>query len=150
MKRIVFTLFLLSCFCLTKAQQPIAWQALTDVTWKRAFVQSLGGYYDIANFGASLEALNNKEISIKGFYVPIDMEGTMFALSKSPSSTCFFCGTGGIETVIEIVVKKGHQELRRIKIDKYIELKGTLALNRDDPEHLMYLLKDAELIQVIK
>jgi hypothetical protein len=110
----------------------------------------LGGYYDIANFGASLEALNKKEISIKGFYVPIDMEGTVFALSKSPSSTCFFCGTGGIETVMEIVVKKGHQELKRIKTDKYIELKGVLELNRDDPEHLMYLLKEAELLQVIK
>jgi hypothetical protein len=123
---------------------------LTDVTWKRAFVQSLGGYYDVASFGASLEALNNKEISIKGFYVPIDMEGTVFALSKSPSSTCFFCGSGGIETVIEIMVKKDHRELRRIRTDKYIELKGVLALNRDDPDHLMYLLKDAELIQVIK
>ncbi|MDR1200550.1 MAG: hypothetical protein LBL58_02820 [Tannerellaceae bacterium] len=150
MKRLFFTAILLSCFCLSKAQKPIAWQTLSDVTWKRAFVQSLGGYYDIAHFGASLEALNNKEISIKGFYVPIDMEGTMFALSKSPSSTCFFCGTGGIETVIEIVVKKDHKELRRIKTDKYIELKGTLVLNRDDPEHLMYLLKEAELIQVIK
>ncbi|MDR1161201.1 MAG: hypothetical protein LBK45_02570 [Tannerellaceae bacterium] len=150
MKRILLTLALLSCFGVSKAQQPITWQSLTDVTWKRAFVQSLGGYYDIASFGASLEALNNKEVSIKGFYVPIDMEGTVFALSKSPSSTCFFCGTGGIETVIEIVVKRGYQELKRIRIDKYIELKGTLALNRDDPEHLMYLLKDAELIQVIK
>lgn len=150
MKRIIFTLILLSCFCLSDAQKQITWQTLTDVTWKRAFVQSLGGYYDIANFGASLEALNNKEISIKGFYVPIDMEGTVFALSKSPSSTCFFCGTGGIETVMEIVVKKGHQELKRIRTDKYIELKGVLELNRDDPEHLMYLLKEAELLQVIK
>ncbi|MDR3142309.1 MAG: hypothetical protein LBU37_11385 [Tannerellaceae bacterium] len=150
MKRTVYTIVLLSCFCLSKAQKPVDWQTLTDVTWKRAFVQSLGGYYDVASFGASLEALNNKEISIKGFYVPIDMEGTVFALSKSPSSTCFFCGSGGIETVIEIMVKKDHRELRRIRTDKYIELKGVLALNRDDPDHLMYLLKDAELIQVIK
>jgi hypothetical protein len=150
MKKIIFTLVLLSCFCLSKAQKPVSWQALTDVTWKNAYVKSLGGYYSIAHFGASVEALNNREISVQGFYVPIDMEGTMFALSKSPSSVCFFCGTGGIETVMEIFVKKDHKELRRIKTDRYIELKGTLVLNRDDPEHLMYLLKNAELIRLIK
>jgi hypothetical protein len=150
MKKILFTVVILSCCCLAKAQKPIAWPALGDVTWKREYVKSLGGFYDIARFGASLEALDNKEISIKGFYVPIDMEGTIFALSKSPSTMCFFCGTGGIETVMEIIVKKGYKELKRIKTDRYIELKGTLALNRDDPEHLMYLLKDAELIRIIE
>jgi hypothetical protein len=150
MKKILFTIVILSCFCQAKAQKPITWPALSDVTWKRAFVKSLDGFYDIAQFGASLEALDNKEISIKGFYVPIDMEGTIFALSKSPSTMCFFCGTGGIETVMEIIVKKDYKELKRIKTDRYIELKGTLALNRDDPEHLMYLLKNAELIRIIE
>ena len=57
---------------------------------------------------------------------------------------------GGIETVMEIFVKKGHKELKRVKTDKFIEVKGILVLNRDDPNHLMYLLKDAELVKVIK
>lgn len=150
MKRIIFILFFIFCFFLLKAQKPITWQALNDITWKRGYVKALGGYYDIPRFGGGIEALNNKEISIKGFYVPIDMEGTIFALSESPSTMCFFCGTGGIETVMEIFVKKDHKDLRRVKTDKFIELKGTLILNRNDPEHLMYLLKNAELVRVIK
>lgn len=150
MKKVILTTIFILCCCLSKAQSPIAWQALNDVTWKRTYVKALGGYYDVAHFGASIEALNNKEISIKGFYVPIDIEGKMFALSKSPSNMCFFCGTGGIETVMEIFVKKGHRELKRVKTDKYIEVKGVLVLNRNDPNHLMYLLKDAELVNIIK
>ncbi|EGJ99535.1 hypothetical protein [Dysgonomonas gadei] len=150
MKKVFFAIILTCCFCSVKAQKPIAWQALNDVTWKRSYVKALDGYYDVARFGASIEALNNKEILIKGFYVPIDMEGKIFALSKSPSNMCFFCGTGGIETVMEIFVKKGHKELKRVKTDKYIEIKGILRLNRNDPYHLMYMLYDAELVRVIK
>lgn len=150
MKKVLFAILFIFCFCSVKAQKAIAWQALNDVTWKRSYVKALNGYYDVARFGASIEALNNKAISIKGFYVPIDMEGKIFALSKSPSNMCFFCGTGGIETVMEIFVKKGHKELKRVKTDKFIEMKGILVLNRDDPNHLMYLLKDAELVKVIK
>lgn len=150
MKKVFFAIILTCCFCSVKAQKPIAWQVLNDVTWKRSYVKALDGYYDVARFGASIEALNNKEISIKGFYVPIDMEGKIFALSKSPSNMCFFCGTGGIETVMEIFVKKGNKELKRVKTDKYVEIKGILRLNRNDPYHLMYMLYDAELVRVIK
>lgn len=78
------------------------------------------------------------------------MDGKVFALSKSPSNMCFFCGTGGIETVMEIFVKKGHKNLKRVKTDRYIEVRGILVLNRNDPYHLMYLLKDAELVRIIK
>lgn len=150
MKKVIFILILIACFCSIKAQKPIVWQSLNDVTWKRSYVKDLGGYYDVARFGASIEALNNKAISIKGFYVPIDMDGKIFALSKSPSSMCFFCGTGGIETVMEIFVKKGHKNLKRVKTDKFIEIRGILRLNRNDPYHLMYMLYDAELVRIIK
>lgn len=150
MKKVFFIIIFIHSFYSIKAQKTIAWQALNDVTWKRSYVKALDGYYDVARFGASIEALNNKEISIKGFYVPIDMEGKIFALSKSPSNMCFFCGTGGIETVMEIFVKKGHKELKRVKTDKYIEIKGILRLNRNDPNHLMYILYEAELVQIIK
>ena len=151
MRKLVLLAFLcFACFSQLKAQKSIEWADLSDVAWKRGYVKALGGYYDIAHFGKSVEALNHREVTIKGFYVPIDMEGTIFALSKSPSTMCFFCGTGGIETVMEIFVKKGHKSLKRVKADKYIEIKGTLVLNRDNPEHLMYLLKNAELVQILK
>lgn len=150
MKKVFLSIIFICCLCSLKAQKPIAWQALNDIYWKREYVKALKQYYDVAHFGTSIEALNNKPISIKGFYVPIDMEGKIFALSKSPSNMCFFCGTGGIETVMEIFVKKGNKELKRVKTDKYIEIKGILRLNRNDPYHLMYMLYDAELVRVIK
>lgn len=150
MKKVFLAIIIICSIYSLKAQKPIAWQALNDMYWKRGYVKALKGYYDVPHFGQSIEALNNKVISIKGFYVPIDMEGKIFALSKFPSTMCFFCGTGGIETVMEIFVKKEHKELKRVKTDKFIEIKGTLVLNRHDPNHLMYLLKDAELVKIIK
>lgn len=148
-KIVVITLFL-SCVALNAQNPSVSWQNLNDVSWKRGFVKALNDYYDMPIFGREIEKLNNTEISIKGFYVPVDTKGKIFALSKSPSNMCFFCGTGGIETVMEIFVKNDHKELKRIKTDKYIEVKGIFVLNRDDPNHLMYLLKDAELVRIIK
>lgn len=150
MKKVILAILLLLCTYSANAQQAITWKTLSNITWKKQYVDFMGGYYDVPRFGTNIEALDNKEISIKGFYVPIDMEETFFALSKSQSSMCFFCGGDGLESVVEILVKKGYTGFKRIKTDKYIEVKGTLVLNRNDPEHLMYVLKNAELVTVIK
>ncbi len=120
------------------------------VRWHKEFVASLNGYFDLPKFAPEISNLNKKSISIKGFYVPIDMEGQTFALSSTPSNQCFFCDAGGIETVMEISIKKGNDKLKRVAVDKYIELKGILHINIDDPAHLMYVLKDAELVSIIK
>lgn len=63
---------------------------------------------------------------------------------------CFFCGVGGLETVMEISIKKGHKDLKRVNADKYIKIKGILVLNRSNPDHLMYQLRDAELVRIVK
>ncbi len=150
MKKILLFLFICANTLPLPAQQEIDWFDLSDVSWRQKYVRALDGYYDVASFGRGIEALNEKEVSIQGFYVPADLEGKIFALSQSPSSMCFFCGTGGIETVMEIIVKQGHKDFKRVRTDRYITVKGTLVLNRDDPEHLMYLLKNAELVEIIR
>ena len=137
-------------FSTLNAQKAISWQALNDVSWKRTFVKDMDGYYNIPVFGDRIKDLNSKEIIIKGFYVPIDMSGRIFALSKTPSNMCFFCGIDGLETVMEISIKKGHKDLKRVNADKYIEIKGILVLNRSNPDHLMYQLRDAELVRIVK
>lgn len=154
MKTKTFLLALiLGAACLrVNAQQPqsVSWDMLKDVKWSQKYVDSLSGYYQMPEFGRQIEFLDNKAVIVQGFYVPVDVEGTIFALSETPSFMCFFCGVGGIESVMEIFVKEGHRNLKRVRTDRYIQVKGILSINRDDPNHLMYLLKDAELVKVLR
>lgn len=153
MKRITIitvTMLLSASFLSLKAQDTITWQQLKDVTWKEQYVTPLSGYYSIPSFGKKVTAFENKLIRISGFYMPIDVDGTIFALSETPSTMCFFCGTGGIESVIEIMAKHGYKGFRRIATDKYIQIEGVLKINRDDPNHLMYILTDAQLVKIVK
>jgi hypothetical protein len=50
-------------------------------------------------------------------------------------------GAAGPETVIEVYIT----EEVAFTSDK-IKIQGTLELNKDDPRHLMYLMKNAELL----
>ncbi|MDD4514686.1 hypothetical protein [Massilibacteroides sp.] len=145
-----FVLLFLFIVIALQAQQPVTWQQLAEIKWKTAYDPTNQFYYDIPQHSKTIKKLNKQEITIQGFYVPIDAEGKYFALSATPSSMCFFCSMGGIETVMEIIVKKGHTDLKRIKTDKYIELKGRFVLNMNYNEHLMYMLEDAELVKVLK
>lgn len=152
MKTKALTVFLLlsAMYFPVNAQQPISWDMLKDVRWSQKYVASLSGYYQMPDFGKKIEDMDDTPVVIQGFYMPVDVDGTVFALSETPSTMCFFCGVGGIESVMEIFVKQGHKNLNRVRTDRYIQVKGTFKINRDDPAHLMYLLKDAELVKVIR
>lgn len=150
MKKLIVLIFMIVLSHATYAQQPVTWQILSKVTWHTTYIPSLDGFYDMPRFSKEIKALDGKPISIKGFYVPVDATGKIFALSANPSNMCFFCGGAGYESVMEIIVKAGETGLKHIKTDKYIEIKGTLKLNKADSNHLMYILKEAELINVIK
>ncbi|MFT3738918.1 MAG: hypothetical protein QM786_09175 [Breznakibacter sp.] len=150
MKKIL-TVISLSLVCgMACAQTAVTWTQLSNVTWATAYVASLKDYYDLPRFAKEIRDLDGKHISVKGFYVPVDNEGRVFALSANPSAMCFFCNGAGPESVMEINVKQGISNFKQMRADKFVELCGTLKLNRTDPEHLMYILQDAVLVQVIK
>jgi hypothetical protein len=150
MKGFLLIIVCLSVCSFTIAQQPVTWQQLSKITWYTSYIASMGEYYDLPRFSNEIKALNGIQITIKGFYMPIDTDGKMFALSANPSNMCFFCNGAGPESVMEISVFTNETGLKHMKTDKYIELKGILKLNKTDPNHLMYILKDAELVTVIK
>ena len=94
-------------------------------------------------FGPKAEALKNTTITLRGYMVPLEeMIGQQyFVLSSLPFNLCYFCGGAGPETVIEVFTK------REIPFDSdIVSIRGTLRLNPDDPERLMYFLEDAELV----
>ncbi len=149
MKKWLFITVLALC-SFANAQQVVNWQQLAKVSWYSAYIPSMGGTYKLPKFSKEVIALDGKSIVIRGFYVPIDIDAKMFALSANPSNMCFFCNGAGPETVMEIWTKSGETYFKYLRTDKYIELKGTLKVNKADPNHMMYILRNAELLKKIK
>jgi len=127
----------------SEAQEVNSWRALSDVTFVSKTDELLGYEIEAPVFGSKVLALEGKQVQVRGYIVPLEeMRGhKYFVLSSLPFNVCFFCGGAGPETVIEVYSKN---EIPFT--DKAITIKGTLELNADDPLHLMYLLKNAELI----
>lgn len=117
------------------------WPKLYDVTYTTGN-DDLGDYQKPV-FSKAVRALDNTEIILPGYMVPLE-NGTSsfrFMLSSLPLNACFFCGVGGPETVVEVKLKS-----KTSYIEEPIEVRGALRLNDRDPDKMMYVLDDAEIL----
>ncbi len=134
--------FLFSMFPFFVYYQELTWKTLADVKWERRYNKEYDEYINYPKFGEKVKQVKDKEVVISGYLLPVQIEGNYIVISALPFQSCFFCGGGGIETVIEVYLKKH----RKIKANK-IKVKGKLELNETDVEHLVYLLKEAEIVE---
>ncbi len=132
-----------NCIAGSIAQDTDPWKALQKVTWKHFYDETLG--FDVSQpvFGEEVKAIAGKEITIKGYIVPVDTDGNYMVLSALPFNNCFFCGNAGPETVMEIDLGKD-----KGLINKFVTLRGTLRLNDQDYLQLIYKLEKVELVKV--
>ncbi|MGV8139069.1 MAG: hypothetical protein AB2L20_28045 [Mangrovibacterium sp.] len=150
MKRTILIICLLTSVCSLHAQQEIYWKQLAKVRWTKAYVTELDDYYDLPFFATEIKALDGKQIIIEGFSIPLEVGSKTFALSAQPSRMCFFCNGAGPESVMEVIVNQEDKSFDKVRTDWFIKIRGTLKLNRKDPDHLMYILENVELLQVNK
>lgn len=139
--------FILLCFMLCwptsgSAQQLLTWETLGDVKFTKAFDPGLGIEVLNAVFGGSVQKLENQQVIIRGFMIPLDPLGTQYVLSKYPMAQCFFCGNAGPETVIELRLHP--KSIRRYAMDEVHTFKGTLLLNEKNTSSLNYVISGAE------
>ncbi|MEK6477225.1 hypothetical protein WJR50_06815 [Catalinimonas sp. 4WD22] len=120
------------------------WKLLADVEIKDRFDEAEG--YEIAYpvFGDKAKSLDGKTITVEGYMIPYEvyLGPKYFILSSLPIAACFFCGGAGPETVMEVFTTESVE-----LTDETITVRGRLELNPDDPDRMMYILKDAELIE---
>lgn len=135
-------LFLLLLPTLSLAQG--RWNDLADVSIETRMDESEGYEISYPEFGPKVQALNGKEIELRGYMIPLEsMLGQQyFVLSSLPFNICFFCGGAGPETIAEVHTKKPIEFT-----DDVIRVKGIFELNPDDPEHLMYIINEAIIIE---
>jgi len=120
------------------------WKTLAKITYKKEYDEFLGFKIDKPVFSDEIKALDGKEVTVKGFIIPVEgyKSHKEFIFSAFPYSMCFFCGGAGPESVMEVV-----------SIDavaytaESIVLKGKLKLNSSDVNKLMYALTDARVVK---
>ena len=122
-----------------------------DVKVRYGYAINYNSYFPRPRFGKDLKTLDGEIVTLKGLFLPVDVTVYAFVLSYYPMNMCFFCGDAGIETVVEIIPKQDQgRRFQRLRTDNYITVKGKLMLNERNYNHLIYIIKDAELIEVVK
>lgn len=125
--------------------QPSGWEVLSNVTFESRYVAEFNQEIDSPVFGNQLISLEGNRITLSGYYIPAELtEQDGIILSKQPNASCFFCGGAGIESVVEVQFK---EEPRHFKIDEIVTVSGTLQLNADNFDHLIFILNDAQEIR---
>ncbi|WP_138479719.1 DUF3299 domain-containing protein [Dyadobacter bucti] len=122
----------------------IDWKKLSDVRFTKKLNKEVSMYFLYPTFGQTVRNLQNKEVQIKGYMIPVDETENIYVLSSQPMAACFFCGGAGPESIIELQFKNRR---RKFKTDEVKNVRGMLQLNNNDIEHLNYILKNAEVVE---
>jgi hypothetical protein len=148
MKSIIFISFLIFTSSILSGQttpkEDNVWKSLSKISYKKEYDELMGFKIDKPVFSESVRALEGKELTIKGYIIPIEgyKSHKEFIFSAFPYSMCFFCGGAGPETVMEVEALEG------IKYSAdAITIKGKLVLNDKDINRLMYKLVGVKLVK---
>lgn len=148
MKYLSLSIFLLSLSLATLSAQNTAriidWKLLSKVEFVDRYFEEFEAWYLVPKFSEQVKALDEQTIIIKGYMIPLDVDGGQYALSAYPFSACFFCGGAGPESVISL---KFADKPRRYETDEVVRIKGKLVLNSEDFEEFNYILEDCEAIE---
>jgi hypothetical protein len=146
MKNVVWIWFGLSLTVSTVFAQDKtdSWNEFAKTKFEPKYYEKLGEYLFEPSFPPALKALEGKEITIEGCYVPFAPEdGDYIIISKYPMSQCFFCGGGGPESIAEVNFAKNPG---KFQVDDLITVKGKLKLNTDNLDHVNFILDEAVLV----
>ena len=118
------------------------WNIMNDVKLNECFNEEICEYFYCPEFGSIMKSLQGKTVALKGYVLPLD--GGYFVLSMNPMASCYFCGGGGPQSMVDLKFKSP----RAFKMDAHLMFKGKLRLNKDNIEELFYILDDADVYKV--
>ena len=125
-------LFVLGLFAINTAtaQSLVSWNTFAQVKFHKQYSETFGFEVNVKppEFSKTLLALDGKEIRVKGYVIPVDIELGMYMVSANPFANCFFCGNAGPETVVELIPGS---KLPRFGTDQVVTFKGLLQINTE-------------------
>jgi hypothetical protein len=141
MKKIVLSVLIVTGLSAVGfSQATTTWKDLADVDFEMRFFEEYEQQFLVPLFGKIPKEKEGTEVSISGYMIPLD--ANLYALSQYPYAACFFCGSAGPETIVELQLKPEAQ--KRYKMDQKMTFKGILRLNDSDVMHFNYILENAE------
>lgn len=144
MKHVFIAIILGISFNLFSQSGSNTWQTLAKITYKKEYDELMGFKIDKPVFSDPIKKLEGKEITVKGYIIPVEgyKSHSEFIFSAFPYNMCFFCGGAGPETVMEV------ETIDPVKYQaEAIVLKGTLELNSEDINRLMFKLTNAKKVE---
>ena len=144
MRFLIFIVFFFSVLNV-QSQKSVSWIDLTQgIAIEPAKSKEIIPSFRKAVFSSNMIALEGKEVVITGYFLVLDGAQSAYLLSKNPMASCFFCGNGGPETIIELQFSKKPTH----KMDDLVSVKGILKLNGDDPNHCYYTIEDVKTFSI--
>lgn len=140
MYRLIIAALLFSNFAFSQTE--ISWKHLEDVEFSDVYIDEVEEFVLFPYFGPSVRELEGEEIILSGYILALNPDEGYYILSKGPFASCFFCGGGGPESVVELNLKSDKDYF---VMDEFVTMKGVLKLNDDDIYHCNYILQNAEL-----
>jgi hypothetical protein len=127
-------LLIASAFALPAAAQDVVpWKTFAQVQISK----TKDGF--VPQFSDSVAALDQKEVMIRGFMLPLESgEKHVFFILSAVAPTCSFCMPGGPEAVVEVRAKRA-----LAYTDSAVEVRGKLSVLKNDPTGIFYRLTDA-------
>lgn len=152
MKGIYTFLFFSLCWMGPLAQgyaqtaKPNLWEVFEKVKFREIFYQEFEDVLPTPQFDEAIRKWEGKVITLNGYVIPAT-EAPGFewiVLSRFSFANCFFCGKAGVESIAEVQLKGKRP---RFKNDEKYTFRGRLKLNKNDWNHLHFILEDAELVK---
>ena len=143
MKKLLVFVFAIAIAGGVQAQDNI-WKTLSKITFKKQYDEMMGFKVDVPVFSSDVKSLEGKKVTVRGYIIPVDgyKSHTEFVFSAFPYNMCFFCGGAGPETVMEVYADEPIAYTAEA-----VKIKGTLMLNSDDINRLMYSLVNVTLVE---
>ena len=139
-----FYIFLLLAFCNSGfSQKEVTWEDLKCDSITDLWVEEIESIFPVPHFKEKTKKLNNVEVKISGFVIPIDAEEGYYVISKNKCKTNYYLCIDG-DQVIDIQLV--NYVRTSIEMNQEVTISGTLLLNYEDNLQLFYILQDAKII----
>ncbi len=134
-------LILFTCIAAqVKAQIFLEWSDLSEeISLELPSRDVIFPEFQKATFTTKMKALEGKKVVITGYLLVLEGEQSKYLLSQNPMASCFFCGNGGPETVLDLQFAQEHS----FEMDDLLSVEGILHLNENDQELCYYRLENA-------
>ena len=139
MKYLFFVFLLISPF----REGEDGWKLFAKVRFAPKYFPEYKEKFLVPSFDPAILSKVGIEITVRGHYLPFELDGNAVIVSKFPYAACFFCGGAGPESVVEVIFSR---KPPKFKPDQLITVRGKLRLNDKDVNHMNFILYDAELL----